>query len=338
MTAFAGNALSDAETEIELARLAAIVASSNDAIVSKDLNGIVNSWNVAAEQIFGYTAEEMIGRSITTIIPDELRSEEDDILRKVRNGEPVEHFDTVRLTRDGRRISVSVTVSPLRNRRGDIVGASKIARDITERRRTEDMQRVLVNELNHRTKNLLSTVQAIASQTFSQVEGTEGALELFRLRVRAITVSQDLLTRNGWSGAPLDSMLSAVLDPFMGEPSQIVIEPGPQLHLTLRQTNSLAMAVHELATNAAKYGALSTRQGKVAVGWRAVDGQVDLHWEERNGPSVTAPTRIGFGTHMIRNALQHELSAAVVLDYAPQGLGFRVRFPLAEDSALDAIT
>src|SRR5690606_22266113 len=135
MTAFAGNALSDAETEIELARLAAIVASSNDAIVSKDLNGIVNSWNVAAEQIFGYTAEEMIGRSITTIIPDELRSEEDDILRKVRNGEPVEHFDTVRLTRDGRRISVSVTVSPLRNRRGDIVGASKIARDITERRR-----------------------------------------------------------------------------------------------------------------------------------------------------------------------------------------------------------
>lgn len=329
MTAIAGNSLSDAETEIELARLAAIVASSNDAIVSKDLNGIVNSWNAAAEQIFGYAAHDMIGRSIMTIIPDELRSEEEDILRKIRNGQPVEHFDTVRLTSDGRKIFVSVTVSPLRNGRGEIVGASKIARDITERRRTEDLQRVLVNELNHRTKNLLATVQAIASQTFAQVAGSEGAIELFRQRVRALTVSQDLLTRNGWSGAPLESMLNAVLGPFVGDPPQIVIEPGPQLHLTLRQTNSLAMAMHELATNAAKYGALSTREGIVTVGWRMRDGDIDLKWNERNGPSVEPPTRIGFGTHMIRNALQHELNAAVALDYAPQGLGFRVRLPLA---------
>lgn len=331
MTAFAAD--TSIETDIELARLAAIVASSNDAIVSKDLSGTINSWNAAAEQIFGYAAAEIIGRPITAIIPPELHYEETGIIAKIRRGEQVEHFDTIRVRKDGGRIHVSISVSPLRNGRGEIVGASKIARDITERKRTEELQQVLVNELNHRTKNLLATVQAIAVQTFSHVPETEQQLELFRQRVRALTVSQDLLTKNGWSGAPLGSMLGAVLGPFMGEPSQIDIQDGPALHLTLRQTNSLAMAIHELATNAAKYGSLSTPEGTVVVSWRAVDGEVELSWQERGGPDVFPPSRIGFGTHMIRNALQHELNASVVLDYEPEGLVFRARFAVDESAA-----
>ena len=116
--------------------LAAIVDSSSDAIVSKDLNGIVNSWNASAERIFGYTAEEMIGKSILTIIPPELREEETMILSRLRSGQRIDHFETVRVTKSGKKINVSLTISPVRDSAGNVVGASKIARDITEEKRT----------------------------------------------------------------------------------------------------------------------------------------------------------------------------------------------------------
>ncbi|HZS59277.1 MAG TPA: PAS domain S-box protein, partial [Gemmatimonadaceae bacterium] len=119
------------------ARLAAIVESSDDAIVSKDLNGIVTSWNRAAERIFGYTAAEMIGRSILTIIPQTRRAEEDKILAALRRGERVDHFDTIRVAKDGREIPVSLTISPIRDAEGRVIGASKIARDISDRREAE---------------------------------------------------------------------------------------------------------------------------------------------------------------------------------------------------------
>lgn len=117
------------------ARLASIVATSDDAIVSKNLDGIVQRWNAAAEHIFGYTAEEMIGRPILAILPPERSDEENDILTKIRAGERVDHFETVRVRKDGHRINVSVTISPLRDSTGKIIGASKIARDITEHKR-----------------------------------------------------------------------------------------------------------------------------------------------------------------------------------------------------------
>src|SRR5262245_45643216 len=115
-------------------RLAAIVESSDDAIVSKDLNGIVTSWNRGAEQMFGWGAAEVIGRSIRMIIPAERQSEEDHVLSRIRQGEAVEHFETERVRKDGERIQVSLTVSPVRNDQGTIIGASKIARDISERK------------------------------------------------------------------------------------------------------------------------------------------------------------------------------------------------------------
>jgi PAS domain S-box-containing protein len=130
-----------AEQAIQLARLAAIVESSDDAIVSKTLDGVIQSWNRGAARIFGYTAEEAIGRSITLIIPPELQAEERQILEKIRSGERVDHFDTTRVTKDGRRIPISLTVSPVRDSRGVIIGASKVARDISERVRADEALR-----------------------------------------------------------------------------------------------------------------------------------------------------------------------------------------------------
>src|SRR5882762_10304444 len=125
------------------AQLAAIVASSDDVIVSKTLDGIITSWNPAAERTFGWTAAEAVGQPITLIVPDDRRAEEDDVLARIRRGERVDHFETVRRTRDGRLVDMSITVSPLKDAAGRIVGASKVARDITERRRLDD-QRVLL--------------------------------------------------------------------------------------------------------------------------------------------------------------------------------------------------
>ena len=128
--------LVDAQTadySVQLALLAAIVASSDDAIVSKTLDGLILSWNAGATRIFGYQANEVIGKPITIIIPPELHEEERHILQRVRHGERVDHFDTIRVTKDGRRIAISLTVSPVRDSKGTIVGASKVARDVSER-------------------------------------------------------------------------------------------------------------------------------------------------------------------------------------------------------------
>src|ERR1051326_8113496 len=154
--------------EVHAARLAAIVATSDDAIVSKTLEGLVTSWNAAATRLFGYAPEEMIGQSIKRIIPPELHAEEDGILAQLRRGEHIDHYETVRVAKDGRRIDVSLCVSPLRDKSGKVIGASKIARDIAERKQAEMLQRLLVQELNHRVKNTLATIQAIANQSIDR--------------------------------------------------------------------------------------------------------------------------------------------------------------------------
>src|SRR5262245_12777967 len=120
------------------ARLAAIVSSSDDAIISKDLNGVIQSWNRGAEKVFGYTAEEAIGRNITIVIPEDRLGEETEVLARIRAGLPVDHFETIRRRKDGELINISLTVSPIRDTTGRIVGASKVARDVTAQRRLQD--------------------------------------------------------------------------------------------------------------------------------------------------------------------------------------------------------
>ena len=143
-------------------RLASIVEHSDDAIVSKDLNGIINSWNAGAERLFGYAPQEAIGKPIYILIPPDRHDEEPDILERIRRGERIDHYETVRRRKDGSLVDISLTVSPLKDAQGRIVGASKIARDISERKREEQRRTLLINELNHRVKNTLATVQSIS--------------------------------------------------------------------------------------------------------------------------------------------------------------------------------
>ena len=314
--------------ELDAAFLAAIVTSSNDAIITKNLDGIVTSWNGAATRIFGYLPGEMIGESITMLVPADLRSEEDDILRRLRLGERVEHFDTVRRAKDGSKIPVSLTISPLIDPHGRIMGASKIVRDISDRRRSEERQRLLMNELKHRVKNTLSTVRAIAGQTYMGPE--LGPLnDKFSQRIAALAASSDLLIKEDWNGARLCDVVDSVLMPFRADDEAIQVSGSTNPTLTPRQATSLALALNELATNAAKYGALSQPGGRVSLSWEECGvspATVLLEWIERGGPEVHPPQRRGFGTDILTIALKHELEAETELRYGSEGLEFSLRF------------
>jgi two-component system, chemotaxis family, CheB/CheR fusion protein len=302
-------------------RLAAVVEFSDDAIVSKDLDGVIISWNRGAERLFGYPAEETIGRPITMLIPHERLDEEHEILGRIRRGEHVDHYETVRRRKDGSSVEISLTVSPVRDAEGKIIGASKIARDVTERRRAQEQEKVLVRELQHRIKNTLATVGAIANQTF---RNAPGECEAFRARMQALAGANDLLNNDNWQRAALIDLVGLALEPFRDKHRDRFLIDGPDgIFLDAQKSSLLAMALHELATNAVKYGALSNEKGRVRIAWEIPQDDApkrcQLRWQESGGPAVNLPGQKGFGSLLIERALQNTLGQAQ-LDFDPRGL------------------
>jgi PAS domain S-box-containing protein len=195
------------ETEADQARLAAIVESSHDAIISKTLEGRVTSWNAGATKLFGYEEKDIIGQPIMRLIPPERHEEEQDLLARVRRGERIGHYETVRLARDGRRIDISLTLSPVRDSSGKVTGTSSIARDITERKEAENLRQLLLNELNHRVKNTLANVQAIAHHTLRRTRDPAKFATSFSGRIQSLARVHALLTKSEWQGADLRELI-----------------------------------------------------------------------------------------------------------------------------------
>jgi PAS domain S-box-containing protein len=317
--------------EVDTARLAAIVASSEDAIVSKTLEGLVTSWNGGAERIFGYAPTEMIGQSIKKIIPPDRQAEEDEILAKLRRGERIEHFDTVRVGKDGREVEISVTISPIRDGTGAIVGASKVARDIGERRRHESMQRLLFDELNHRVKNTLATVQAIASQSMKTAASPRDFVAGFSGRVQALARAHDLLVQRKMRGATLRELLREQVALGATGDARITLS-GPDVTLGPHIAIQLALLLHELATNARKYGALRTPTGKLSIRWSVgmqPERELVLSWRESRVTHLAAPGMTGFGMTLIERSLEANGGSASI-HYAADGLRCEIRLPLPE--------
>jgi PAS domain S-box-containing protein len=313
-------------------RLAAIVESSDDAIVSKDLNGIIASWNRGAERLFGYTADEVIGKPITVLIPEERHNEEPGILARIRRGERIDHYETIRRRKDGTLIDVSLTVSPVKDAQGNIVGASKIARDITERKRAEKRRALLMGELKHRTSNLAAVITAIASQSRPKDSPVvDRFVDSLLGRIRNLLAIGELVVSSNSRTPDLREVVRAALEPFLGTPPRIAIE-GPPLTIPEQLASGLALAFHELATNAIKYGALSPEGGTVSVSWAVAtveEGKrVEMLWREHDGPAVAAPERSGFGSRVIQSALASAKNGSVDLDYAADGLNCRFAFEL----------
>ncbi len=319
------------EAEVLAARLAAIVTSSDDAIISKTLGGIVTSWNAGATRIFGYEADEMIGQHITRIIPPELRSEENEIISRLRAGERIDHYETVRVAKDGRRLDISLTVSPLCNPNGEVIGASKVARDITEKKQAEKLQQLLVEELNHRVKNTLATVQAIANQSLIRARSQSDFVTSFSGRLQALAKLHTLLTQTNMRGTELSELIASQVRLGSPEEDRVLIN-GPFLFLGPQEANHLGMVLHELTTNARKYGALSATSGRLAVSWevRTNGGRrLLLQWAESNGPRVRAPESRGFGMTLIEQTV-HVHGGEASMHFAEDGLKCRIDWPLAD--------
>ena len=473
------DALSASQAQV----LAAIVESSDDAIVSKDLNGIVATWNRGAEKLFGYQAHEVVGNPITMLFPAELQDEEVRILARIKRGERIEHFETVRQRKDGSRIQVSLTVSPIRDAGGRIVGASKIARDITSRKRVEDAQaavfeftdklfragsahdvyeaaldamiralgcnrasillfdeggimrfaawrglseayrqaveghspwtrqskdpspiivsdieaaeldaalkdtiraegiaalafmpliahgelvgkfmtyyltphkfteadmniavtiarqlgfsvermraekeritaerakELLLNESTHRIKNTLGTIQAMAGQTLRGANPDE--LQSFLARLRALGEAHELLASENWHRASLLDVVGRAVKPFAPKQEERFVVNGSTVWVSASTSLNLTLCLHELATNAIKYGALSNGTGQVRVSWQVMDEldgrKLQLTWKETGGPPVSAPKRHGFGSLLITSTGEEKTR----IDYQPDGV------------------
>jgi PAS domain S-box-containing protein len=423
-------------------RLASIVESSDDAIIGKTLDGIITSWNKSAERLFGYGAEEVIGRSITILIPADRQGEEESILKRIRSGQRVEHFETVRKRKYGGLIDISLTISPIKNSQGKIIGASKIARDITERKRAAEAARraeqefrdfaenasvgmhsvdadgiivwanrtememlgytreeyighhiaefhvdrpliedilqrvanretllnyeaqlrckdgsvrhVLINsnvlwdrdrfihtrcftrditdrkeseaeiatlarEAEHRAKNVLATVQATVH--LSQSDTVEGLKRAITGRIQALANVHTLFVKSRWAGAELRNLATQELSPYCRDGDMRASIEGANVLLEPNAAQAIAVCLHELATNAAKYGALSSPEGRVHIAWsRATNSQLILRWTEANGPPVVQPTRRGFGMRVVERMIQGPLKGEIRFEWLPQGL------------------
>lgn len=309
-----------------VALFGAIVTSSNDAIISKTLSGRIMSWNAATERLLGYRPQEIVGKSVRCLIPADRQAEEDEIIARITRGERIENFETVRLRKDGTPLDVSITVSPVRDRKGKIVGASKIIRDITEKRRAEQQIQGLLREVNHRSKNLLGLAQAIAFQT--QGRDIDDFRERFAARLKALADSQDLLIEGRWQGVSLEALIRREFLAFGDIVGTRIRMGGPSVTLRPDVVPTVGMVIHELTTNAAKYGALSTEAGTVDVAWSVEADQFALSWTERGGPVVSVPTVTGYGSKVTSRIIETALAGRIVRDYAPAGLTWQLQCPV----------
>ncbi|RZJ88971.1 MAG: sensor histidine kinase, partial [Brevundimonas sp.] len=208
---------------------------------------------------------------------------------------------------------------------GEFQGYVGLAMDVTDARVAEDRQRLLINELNHRVKNTLATIQSIAALTARRAPDMASFNRVFEARLIALSNTHNLLTANGWERADLRAMLEQEFRPFASEQVRL---HGPEILLQSSETLALGLVIHELATNAAKYGALSVASGSVEVRWRqGEDDHLTIEWEESGGPEARAPDQTGFGSRLIRKSLEGMLNGVARIDYPPRGLRAVLRFP-----------
>lgn len=238
------------------------------------------------------------------------------MLQRQAEGPPEERF-------------VDFIYQPILDARGAPWGVFVEGSDVTDRVRAERQQKLLLDELNHRVKNTLATVQAIAAQTLRTTDSPAAFRESFEARLLALSATHDLLTQSVWQGAPLRDVILMELRPHGAERYQL---EGPEVSLSPAETLTLGLVFHELVTNAAKYGALSTSEGCVRVRWAIRDQGgalgLELTWSEEGGPPVSPPTRQGFGSRLIERSLQGDIDGEARLDFAESGLKCHIQLQL----------
>jgi PAS domain S-box-containing protein len=318
-------------------RLNAVLNNASVSIFLMDDRQHCVYMNAAAEKLTGYTLAEVTGRPLHDVIhhthPDgsHFPLEECPIDRAFPEAHQMQG-EEVFVHKDGSFYPVAFTASPIQDEEAKAIGTIIEVRDISAEKKAQEHQRLLINELNHRVKNTLATVQSITSQTLRNAATARDARDALEGRLLALSRTHDVLTRENWESAELQEIVAQAVEPYRGHGKGRFHLEGPWVRLQPRMALALAMALQELATNAVKYGALSTATGTIRITWKVDDLQsparLGLQWEESGGPAVMAPTRRGFGTRLIERSLAQDLDGEVQIEFVPTGVICTVDAPI----------
>ena len=281
-------------------------------------------------EIVGYKREELLRLTFQDIThPDDL-SDDLELFEQMKAGE-IEGYKLEKryYRKDGALIWVRLTTSSLKNSSGKTEFCISVVEDITSAKEHQQHLDIMAGELQHRVKNTLATVQAIARMSLP--DDTVGK-EAFVTRILALSRSHDLLLANNWSGSDISDIVEQAIHPFGGTDSSRINVSGPDCRLSARTSLALSMAINELGTNAAKYGALSNEQGMINIDWNftsaTAQSELELRWQESGGPQVSPPNRKGFGTTLIERALAAQMRGETAIEYLPSGVTFTCSFPV----------
>lgn len=318
--------------DLQRADLGAVLKTALDAVVVMRLDGTIAGWNDVAERIFGWSFDEAVGRPMSEIIipPRYRAAHERGLAHFLATGEgPVldRHIEITALHRDGRELPVELSITL--TRQFDEPVFLGFLRDISDRHEAQRRQALMLAELNHRVKNMLAVVAGIAHQTARSSPSVEAFATAFSGRLEALARGHEMLTAGEWERTDLAELAEALLGPYASGPVPKASFGGPPVELDARAVLSLSMILHELITNAAKYGALAGPEGRIALGWSwATDGgRVLIEWKESGLTGVAEPVRSGFGMKMIALSAGHELGGETSLEWRPDGLSFTLSFP-----------
>jgi PAS domain S-box-containing protein len=315
----------------------AIVEASRDCIRVISAQGFVEYMNAQGQALL--EIDDFEGRNRLKYWPDMWPSESrpivEHVLRRALEGE-AGTFRAICPTAKGSLRWWDTTVSPIFDDDRQVTRVLATSRDVTGEMRSESQRQLLVNELNHRVKNTLATVQSIASQSLRNAGVDLTVRGAFEGRLMAIAATHNVLTDENWSAASLRQIIDGSVTPYCSDPAQLTIT-GQDLMISPKPAVIMALAFHELAINALKYGALSVATGHVDIRWSVEEGdRLDLEWVERGGPTVRRPRRRGFGSRIVELALPGELDGRVDLDYRAEGVRCRIRSPLSALNKVDA--
>jgi PAS domain S-box-containing protein len=304
-----------------------------DGIITIDRNGTVQTLNRAAARLFGYSPDEVIGRNVKMLMPEPYRRQHDMYIENYLETGQAKVIGIGRelsgLRKDGSTFPMELAISETAS--GGLPVFTGVVRDITERKQFEEHQRRLVAELDHRVKNVLARVIAVADSTRRGSSSIDEFSRAHKERIQSMAVAHGLLSQSGWQGVGLNALVRDQLAPYTSEANTTI--DGPDVVLTAMATQSVAMVLHELVTNAAKYGALSTPDGRVSVAWHRhpnmdASAKLLIEWQETGGPAVVADVRSGYGTNLIRDLIPHELGGKVELLFMPGGACCKIEIPL----------
>lgn len=308
-------------------RMEGIVNSAMDALITIDNQQRILLFNPAAERMFEVAASEALGEPISRFIPERFRAGHDEHIKRFKATGVTDRrmgalgaISGVRASGEEFPVEASISQTAVA---GELL-ATVILRDITERRANEEARLLLVREVDHRAKNALAVVQALVSLTRAPTK--EAVVVAVRGRVAALARAHTLLSRNRWEGADLARVITDETEAYQ-RPGQVRID-GPALSLAPDAVQPISLLVHELATNAVKYGALSVEQGRVKVAWRTTpDQDLELTWVETDGPAVVAPIGKGFGSTLVSEVTTRQLGGRMDVDWNAEGMALRVLLP-----------